>query len=98
MLLSVAQNQAETDRIGCTISRKVGKAVVRNRLKRWVREYFRTHGNVLAFGLDVNVVLIPNKNSREFFKTLPHGKIDESLQSNWKMARARFQRGGSPHA
>jgi ribonuclease P protein component len=30
-------------RVGVTVSSKVGNAVVRNRVKRWVREYLRRH-------------------------------------------------------
>lgn len=30
-------------RLGVTVSRKVGAAVQRNRVKRYLREYFRTH-------------------------------------------------------
>jgi ribonuclease P protein component len=36
-------NQEGHPRLGVTASRKVGRAVVRQRLKRWTRELFRRH-------------------------------------------------------
>ena len=46
-------------RLGITVSRKVGNAVVRNRLKRWIREYFRCHRAGLTAPLDLSVIAKP---------------------------------------
>lgn len=45
--------RAET-RVGITVSKKVGSAVVRNRIKRLIREYARRHE--LAPGRDVVII------------------------------------------
>lgn len=44
-------------RLGITASRKVGGAVVRNRLKRLVREFFRRHYGDLQRSLDIVVIV-----------------------------------------
>ena len=43
-------------RLGITVSRRVGKAVVRNRVKRRVREWFRRERAQMQRNLDIVVV------------------------------------------
>ena len=47
------QNGSVTSRVGISISKRVGKAVQRNLLKRWIREAVRTHKENLPDGLDL---------------------------------------------
>lgn len=44
-------------RLGVTTTRRLGKAVRRNRARRLVREAFRTHGELLPSGLDLVFVV-----------------------------------------
>lgn len=46
-------------RLGLTVSRRVGNAVVRNRVKRRVREWFRHRRENLGDGVDLVVIARP---------------------------------------
>ncbi len=52
----LAPNNLGRPRLGITTSRKVGKAVVRNRVKRLVREYFRMSKHRLPPARDLLVI------------------------------------------
>lgn len=53
-------NTAASTRFGVTVSRKVGGAVVRNKVKRWVRETCRRMQQDVPTGLDLVVVARPS--------------------------------------
>jgi ribonuclease P protein component len=49
-------SECGTSRLGVTVSSKVGNAVVRNRIKRYVREVFRRRRGDLLRPLDILVI------------------------------------------
>lgn len=49
-------NQLGRSRIGITVTKKVGPAVERNKIKRRVREYFRLNRHHLAGHWDINII------------------------------------------
>ncbi|HRO66538.1 MAG TPA: ribonuclease P protein component [Pseudobdellovibrionaceae bacterium] len=65
-------------RFGVTASRKVGSAVVRNKLKRWCREFFREFAKSdRGYGVEINVIFKPI--DRGFYKGLSHDEFLKAL-------------------
>ena len=64
-----APNDLPFSRIGITATKKLGKATVRNRLKRWTREIYRRQRDPLSLdarALDVVVNVKPNAADAPF--------------------------------
>ena len=55
-IANFSPNQLGRSRIGITVTKKVGPAVKRNRIKRLVREYFRLNRHQLAGHWDINII------------------------------------------
>ncbi len=57
VFLLEARMPSGPSRMGITVSRKVGCAVVRNRAKRLVREAFRHYPTFVPYGIDLVVIV-----------------------------------------
>ena len=56
LVIYCARNRLEVTRVGLTVSTKLGHAVVRNRVRRRLREIVRHNASCLPSGYDVVVV------------------------------------------
>ena len=56
MVVYCRRNRLPVNRLGLTVSNKIGKAVVRNRIRRRFREIYRLNEGALASGYDIVIV------------------------------------------
>jgi len=55
-VMYVIENGTDRNRIGISVSKKVGNSIVRHRVTRLVRESYRLHEEVFNSGLDIVIV------------------------------------------
>ena len=56
LVMYVLKNNRNINRVGISISKKVGNSVIRHRFCRLVRESYRLHEDIFNSGLDIVVV------------------------------------------
>jgi ribonuclease P protein component len=76
--------QQGRSRIGITVTKKVGGAVTRNRIKRVVREYFRTHRDSIQRTLDINII------AKKAVADLTHAESYSSLRNIFSRLSTRM--------
>ena len=83
LVMYVMENHLERNRIGISVSKKVGNSVVRHRLTRLIRESYRLNEQKFRKGMDLVVVARVNakgRSFREIEKALLHlGKLHKVL-------------------
>ncbi len=60
LILYIAENDGKIARLGIAVNKSIGSAVVRNRLKRLVREAFRLNQQAIPQGFDYLFMFSPN--------------------------------------
>ena len=75
LVLYVKENGLKKNRLGISVSKKVGNSIVRHRITRLVRESYRLHEDMFNSGLDMVVIARVNakdKGYKEISSALLH--------------------------
>ncbi len=68
LVMYVLENQCGNNRLGISVSKKVGNSVKRHHLTRLIRESYRLHEDVFNSGLDIVVVVRTNARDADYKK------------------------------
>ena len=80
-VMYVLENNLEKNRLGISVSKKVGNSVVRHRVTRLVRESYRLREAMFNSGLDIVVV------ARKTAASVGYSQIEEALLHLAKLHR-----------
>ena len=66
LIMYILENNSSLNRLGISVSKKVGNSVVRHRIKRLIKESYRLQENIFNSGLDIVVVARGSASSVSF--------------------------------
>ena len=69
LVMYVLENNTNRNRLGISVSKKVGNSVVRHRITRLIRESYRLHENIFNSGLDIVVIARSNASFVSYWET-----------------------------
>ncbi len=78
LVMYIYQNQSERNRLGISVSKKVGNSVVRHRLTRLIRESYRLQEDKFQNGLDIVII------ARAGAKGRTYKEIESALLFIWE--------------
>ena len=67
LVMYVLENHLDKNRLGISVSKKVGNSIVRHRLTRLVRESYRLQESRFQRGLDIVVVCRASANGKSYY-------------------------------
>lgn len=73
LVMYICENKMTTNRLGISVSKKVGNSVVRHRLTRLIRESYRLNESLVLSGYDIVVVV------RVTAKNITYAQMESAL-------------------
>ncbi len=73
LVMYIKENGLGMNRIGISVSKKIGNSVIRHRVKRLIKESYRLHENIFNSGLDMVIVARQRAGSAGYYE------IEDSL-------------------
>ena len=68
LVVYLLENNSDRNRLGISVSKKVGNSVVRHHLKRLIKESYRLHENMFSSGLDIVAIARVGACKADFHK------------------------------
>lgn len=75
LVMYVLENHLEKNRIGISVSKKVGNSVIRHHITRLIRESYRLQEDMFNSGLDIVIIAraaAKNKNQKDIESAMLH--------------------------
>lgn len=66
LVIYTLKNNSDRNRLGISVSKKVGNSVIRHRLKRLIKESYRLHEKMFNSGLDIVVIARKGSDACDF--------------------------------
>lgn len=78
LFISYKENKLHKVRYAVILSRKIGSSVVRNKLRRWCREYIRINKDKIG-NIDINIIFKPM--TKDFYKNMDYQMFSKSISN-----------------
>ena len=73
LVMYVLKNETDRNRLGISVSKKVGNSVIRHHVTRLIRESYRLHEDMFDSGLDIVVI------ARSTAKDISYREVESAL-------------------
>ena len=68
LVVYLLENNSDRNRLGISVSKKVGNSVIRHHLKRLIKESYRLHENMFNSGLNIVAIARVGAGKADFHK------------------------------